>query len=108
MRFSALRLFAKGILILLFSAFSGNSFGQLTFNMEGTTAVAGSGYDLTPTVGSSCFNQYGALWCTTTLDFSRPFRLDFQAKFNPPAVGTGADGLCVVFGQMGDTAAPAG
>ena len=62
------------------------------------TSVGGGVYNITP--ASVCGSPYhcGAIWCTTTVDFTNSFTLTFQASFDH-AVGPGADGIDVAFGQ---------
>ncbi len=67
--------------------------------VSAATLLSPGVYNLTPT-GSSCASPYavGAIWCTTTIDFSNSFTLTFEASIDH-AVGRGADGICVDFGQ---------
>ncbi len=61
------------------------------------TIVTPGVYNLTP--ASICGGGHkGAIWCTTTVDFTNSFTLNFKASFDQ-AVAPGADGICVVFGQ---------
>gem|GEM_PF-5774694 len=65
----------------------------------GIATTLGPGvFNLTP--ASICGSPYheGAVWCTTTVDFTSGFILTFDASFDH-AVGSGADGIAVVFGQ---------
>ena len=55
-------------------------------------------YNLTPTTTCGYPYHNGAIWCTTTIDFTNSFVLTYQASFDH-AVGIGADGICVAFGQ---------
>ena len=52
------------------------------------------------TPASLCGGPYlvGGIWSTSTIDFTHSFILTFQASFDH-AVGIGADGICVDFGQ---------
>src|SRR4051794_38128862 len=61
------------------------------------TMVSPGVYNLTP--ASTCGGGHeGAIWCTTTVDFTTAFTLTFKASFDH-AVGIGADGIAVDFGQ---------
>lgn len=79
-----------------------SSFG-LSFNMVGTTTASSGGWDFTPSTSANL----GALWCTTTIDFTHHFTLDFDANFNILSNG-GADGICTVFGTNINTTAGTG
>jgi gliding motility-associated-like protein len=89
------KLFTILIGLFLFSNVHGQVFsppvGIATIIIPGT-------YNLTP--ASICGSPYhaGAIWCTTTIDFTNSFVLTYQANFDH-AVGSGADGICVAFGQ---------
>ena len=62
------------------------------------TTTGTSSWNMTPS--SACTGAYlaGAIWCTTPVNFNLPFTLTFQTKADI-VLGSGADGICAVFGQ---------
>lgn len=72
--------------------------GQVFSAPVGIATIVSPGvYNLTP--AAMCGGGHkGAVWCTTTIDFSVSFVLTYQASFDQ-AVPPGADGIAVVFGQ---------
>jgi gliding motility-associated-like protein len=89
------KLYPAILCLLLFSRASGQAFSPPV----GIATVVGPGvFNLTPT--TTCGYPYyaGAVWCTTTIDFTNGFVLTYKAS-SDHSVGTGADGICVSFGQ---------
>ncbi len=89
----------KNIFILIVLILLGANCGAQVFSAPVgiATVVTPGEYNLTP--ASMCGGGHkGAVWCTTTIDFSVSFVLTYQASFDQ-AVGIGADGIAVVFGQ---------
>ena len=88
----------KGFLYLLLSVFLSFEAGAQTFSPPvGIATLTGGVYNLTP-AGTCGGGHRGAVWCTTTVDFTNSFTLTYQASFDQ-AVAPGADGICVSFGQ---------
>lgn len=71
------------------------------FNTSGIASydVPSGTLSLVPTTNVGCGqNTMGAGWSTTSLDFTAPFVLEFDARLTT-LCGSGADGFAVAFGQ---------
>ena len=86
------------ILLLIFCIITKSKAQTFSTPVGIATSIGAGVYNITP--ASVCGSPYhcGAIWCTTTVDFTNSFTLTFQASFDH-AVGLGADGIDVAFGQ---------
>ena len=76
------------------------------FNLVGSAAGSAGSYNITPTSSCGAVVSSGAIWSTSTVDFTHSFTLKYDALFDKNSGA--ADGICAVFGDRINTAAGTG
>ncbi len=94
----------KLIFALLAILLSNLVFAQ--FNLVGSAVGSAGSYNLTPPSSCGAIISSGAIWSTSTVDFTHSFTLQYDALFD--MYSGGADGICAVFGDRINTAAGTG